>query len=109
MAEWKTGDVITAERLNGMQKEPLIFTDIEEGTISTLTKTWKEIDDAVRSGATAIYNSINEYDGEIYSVESHYVMTSYNVNDGQYSVKTVDSNVQWTANSENGYPYANYD
>ena len=102
MNPWVTGDVITAERLNGMQKEPLIIHENTEGIIATFDKTWKEIRDNFVNGIPCI---IYRNDNELSAVTS---VTSF---DDQYNV-CFDSNgyiTAYSANSENGYPYYSYD
>ena len=48
---WVTGDVITAERLNGMMVEPLIctFTEVDEGR-GTLDKSYNDVKEAILAG-----------------------------------------------------------
>lgn len=95
---WKTGDIVTAERLNKMEGgiasgRVLVATDTE----GTLDKTWQEIHDA----AFAVIKTI---DGDIRQIikcavyESNYYLTCMYSNGGQY---TEDD---YRTNSANGYP-----
>ena len=99
MTEWKTGDVITAERLNGMQKEPLIITETVADYVGTLDKTWKEIHDAFYSGRPCIFSldDGHDYNG-LYSISLVYQGGSE-----QFTVNDV-YNHSWSATTENGYP-----
>lgn len=107
MAEWKTGDVITAERLNGMQKEPLIvnatYYSVEDVQGMQLDKTWKEIYDAFILGNTILVHEEDEHNN-IYRI-----VPMVTINDNQYNVYvTSDYSMQYTANSENDYPFYSY-
>lgn len=66
---WKSGDVITAEKLNklGRQMTPLII-DITD--TDTLGVSYKELRDAILSGRTVtIYNTTEYGDLELHAVE----------------------------------------
>lgn len=105
MTGWKTCDVITAERLNGMQKEPLIVHAVEEGSTATLDKTWKEIKTAFLNGLNVILDNSYEND-EIY-INLVRVELGANI----YYVDFYDGsdNLRYSTNSENDYPSINYD
>lgn len=105
MAEWKTGDVITAERLNGMQKEPLIIHQNFEGTIATLDKTFKQIKDAFASGVCCVFDASDEYDPVNIST-----LISIHGNGEQFSVYFNLNNHIYTysCSGENNYPYCDY-
>ena len=109
MAEWKTGDVITAERLNGMV-EPLIIHSIEEGTVVTFDKTWKEIKDAFMMGIPCI----QDFSNESMPVRSYLcigVSKDEYSQSSQYDVIMCDgySFQAYSTDSENGYPHASFD
>lgn len=107
--EWKKGDTITAEKLNNMEGgieaiSKKVFPvgqsyDADTNT-TTLTKTWKEIRDAMASGALC-YTFYDE-EGEAFT---EMLVGTPIVNDSTYRV-LLGSNVAYDATSEDGYPSA---
>ena len=67
MIEWKTGDVITAERLNGMQKEALIvnFVYKEEPEFYGIDKSYNDIKNALDSGKNIYLIMDNTYGSQV--------------------------------------------
>ncbi len=79
--EWKSGDVITAEKLNQMESQitPLIgvLTDEGGGNFSS-NFSYKDIHDAILDGRNIVIYSIDEYGNYIlYDIHSIYEDTEY--------------------------------
>lgn len=72
--EWKTGDVITAEKLNNMEQgvagsAKALFLELNPGTFA-LNKTWREINSALSAGALCLFTIPEEDAGTSLAVVS---------------------------------------
>ena len=107
MEQWKTGDVITAERLNGMTA-PFIVNLSVQGSTAVLDKTWNEIHNAFKSGIPVLVHDIMKDNGTV-NAEGYWIMESVDYMNGDgytdYRVKT-SSGIQLVTRSEDGYPSA---
>lgn len=106
---WKTGDVITEEKLNHMEEGIAsggVFvvggTYDESTTTTTLDKTYKEIVDAFNAGQNVILKS---FDGGETSISP---LVSYGTDKNTLIVRFISYYDQvitiYSADSENGYP-----
>lgn len=117
---WQTGDVITANKLNHMEDGiadgggggVFVIEISDTGGLYTLSKTWKEINDAFTSGkqCIAIYEDLED----TYPFSNYYSL-GYMTYSGGPSPGDTNYNVQFQGNQsysctdENDYPYASAD
>ena len=100
--EWKTGDVITADKLNDLESRTgggimvVNMTYDESTTSSILNNTWQEIFDAMCAGAIAIIKVNDENNAACYPI------INASSNDGQYTI--VANSNRFVTSSADGYP-----
>ena len=99
--EWKTGDVVSSQRLNKLEEgvegayEVMVIND----TLDTLDKTWQEIYDAMAQGKMCVVRvALGESGGPI-SIKT---VTSVAESDGKYNV--IVGADTYSASSATGYP-----
>ena len=119
---WKTGDVITEEKLNHMEDGiasggsgggVLIARGTQDESTSNmvLDKTWKEINDAFQSGTIVLYKeesagiTASETTRQILSVYTNENLGGGTVY-GLYVFSTSQGGNLWTTDSETGYPHS---
>lgn len=108
---WETGDVITAEKLNKAENGiaaafPFIVNQTVEGNIETLSKTWKEITDALAAGKS-VFLLDDQLDGDDPNITYVQCMGGY-VSDGVYYVLFLNGDTEpkeYSIDSATGYPY----
>ena len=110
--EWKSGDVITSEKLNNLEQGvadasgggggggTLVVEKTLVGEGYALGETWQTIYDAAKSGKAVLLRNVYEEGGE-YDVSISYVTEVY-LADGLYMVDAGNEN--YSATSANGYP-----
>lgn len=108
--QWETGDIVTAEKLNKLENGvaaagsggggAFIVNATMDGDTMTLDKTWKEIDDAILTSPVFVVVDVS---GSGVSSKASIFVAQTSVLNGSYVVITYNE-VQFTANSENGYP-----
>lgn len=108
---WKTGDIVTSEKLNKLENAipqgGVMMIGTEEIDDTTyLTATWQEINDAMRNGNVVFVREI--HDGEEYpfdvSISSLIINKVYgDPNNNLYGVEYRSSNYE--TDSPNGRPY----
>lgn len=97
--------MITAERLNEMQKEPLIVTETVVDYVGTLDKTWKEIHDAILSGTTVLFDEISYgVEDPTLVVSESYIPLMIRCDSYLYYVDKIDGGNAWSCNTETDYP-----
>ena len=111
MTEWKTGDVITAERLNGMTAPMIVG---QHATIEgALDKTWKEMYDAWMQGIPVIIKSVDEDDYQERNFYAPLVWMAAFIDKGtsasgrwEAKFEFQNNTVMFSTTEENGYPIA---
>lgn len=106
--EWKTGDAITAEKLNNMEsgivgagRAFLVPVTVNPNNSTTLQKTCGEIKAAIMGGSIVYVEIIRTVDGQTLCVQ---LLPEYSAfNDGGGCEITVNG-VQLFANTDNDYP-----
>lgn len=108
--EWKTGDVVTAEKLNKLEEavgnadnSPLIVSGTTSDNVETLDKTWKEIYDAYVSGRVVLYKEEAENYIHVCSLED--VSMNSQSEPASYEVSFNGEGLTYSTDSENGYPH----
>ena len=106
--EWKTGDVITAEKLNNMESgifgsAKVLFVELNTET-GAIDKTWNEINSAIASGVLCLIAMPEGNDGHSTNVltGSLRINNQYNVYVNFETVET--ATMLLTAESPDDYP-----
>lgn len=118
---WATGDIITADKMNHMEDGiadsggggAFLINISDDGGRYTLSKTWKEIKDALTSGkqCIAIYEDLED----TYPFSNYYLLGYMDYSGGPSSHTDTTYNVAFQGNQsysctdENDYPYASAD
>lgn len=114
--EWKTGDTITAEKLNKLEQGvadsgggggALIVNSTYDDGAYTLDKTWKEIRDVFVTGVTVLVMSVSETSEEASTV-IRIASDTYDPQESTFGLETDGGQgmfYNWRADSANGYPY----
>ena len=109
--EWVTGDVITAAKLNKAEQGiaaafPFIVNQTVEGSVETLSKTWKEITDAMAAGKS-VFLLDDQLDGDDSNISYFQCLGGF-VSEGVYYVQFLTGEAdpkEYSIDSETGYPY----
>ena len=107
--EWKSGDVITSEKLNNLEQGVAdasgggggaLVIDLEvTGSAMTLNKTWQEIFNTISGGTFAFVRNVDTDDIMLYNLEEIYI------DNGSYGVSA--GGITLLTDSADGYPSFN--
>jgi hypothetical protein len=112
---WKSGDVVTSEKLNKIEQGiaagssggngAMTVGVVIDGNTITLDKTWKELAVAIKTNFLTVYMPISEVEFYRYPV----ISILQDPENSMYSVFAIDTSISgfigFFTDTENGYPY----